>query len=173
VSLVAFDPATRAATILTDKGTRNGPPLRVTATAPGYRSTAFVPGGYGGFASLQATLDAPPRSAIGEVCVENEGRRRVGLQGTEEGRIQNRSATTVDGRELRQKLTLLLGEGRARSLADRPGEVLDRMAAFKPPILGSAVLAVIGLLILAGVPAAVVYAIARSISEDESSGPSS
>jgi hypothetical protein len=166
-TLVAFEPGTRAATILSAKPTEDGPRLRVTATADGYRSVAEIPGGYAAQDSLQAALDAPPRAAIGELCVENVGRRRVTLQGTTEGRIQNRAGTVVDGRQVPEKLTLLLTEGRARSLADRPGEILDRVAAFKPPIVGRASLAIVGLLILLGVPAAVVYAIARGIADEE------
>jgi hypothetical protein len=166
-TLVALEPATRGAAILTAKPTVDGPPLRVTARAPAYSSSATIPGGYGALERIEAPLDAPPRSAIGRVCVENMGRRRVTLQGTTEGRVQTRSATLVDGVQRDERMPLLLTEGRPRSVADRPGEIADHIAAFKPPLVGRVSLALVALLILAGVPAAVVYAVARGIAEDE------
>lgn len=165
-TLVALSTDTRAAQVLTAKLPGAGPPLRVTASAPGYRSTGRVAGGYGQLETLSATLAPPPRDAIGTVCLTNAGHRPVRLQGTTEGRIQNRSATRVDGKVIPAKLSLALTEGRDRSLADRPGEILRRIAAFKPPILTTATLAVLGLLVLLGVPAGVVYAIARGMGED-------
>jgi len=160
---VAFSPQTRALTILADKQPGPTPPLRVVARAPGYRAAATIPGGYAGLAPLTASVPAPPRSVLGEVCVENAGRRRVALQGTTEGRIQNRAITSVDGEDTPVKMTLLLTEGVERSLADRPGEIFDRIAAYKPPFVGTVSLAILALLVLLGVPAGVLYAVWRGI----------
>ena len=79
------------------------------------------------------------------------------------GAIQNRATTSVDGEPVLPKLTLLLTEGIDRSLADRPSEILDRIAAFKPPFVGSVSLAILALLVLVGVPAGVLYAIWRGL----------
>jgi hypothetical protein len=166
-SLVAFAPETRTAVVLSAKQPGEGPRLRVSAEAPGYRGSGEIAAGYHGEQVLTASLPAPPRNAIGTVCVTNEGRRTVSLQGTTEGRVQNRSETTVDGEPHEAKMSLLLTEGAERSLADRPGEIAGRIAAFKPPIVGSVSLAVVALLILLGVPAAVVYVVARGIADDE------
>jgi hypothetical protein len=167
-SLVALSPDTRVATVLAAKFTGQGPPLRVTASAPGYRARADIAGGYRGLGSMQATLERPPpRNAIGTICVRNAGHRPVPLQGTTEGRIQNRSATSVDGKVIPAKMTLLLTEAQPRSLADRPGQILERIAAFKPPIVGSVSLSILALLVLLGVPAGVVYAVWRGIAAED------
>lgn len=166
-SKVAFSPDTRSLVVLAAKQEGPTPPLRITARAPGYHAGATVPGGYEGLTSLAATVPGPQRSVLGEVCVENTGRRTVQLQGTTEGRIQNRAVTSVDGEPIEAKLSLILTEGANRSLADRPGEVLDRIAAFKPPFVGRVSLAIFALLVLVGVPAGVLYAIWRGIAPAE------
>lgn len=165
--LVALSTDTRVAVVLSAKFEGTGPPLRVVASAPGYRGEGTIAGGYHGLEPLPAAIPAPPRDAIGTVCVENAGRKDAQLQGTTEGRMQNRSATSIDGDVVPEKLSLLLTEGTSTSIADRLGETLDRMAAFKPPLLGSFTLALIALLVLVGLPAGVVYAVWRGIAEEE------
>jgi hypothetical protein len=164
---VALSPQTGAAVVLSARFTGDGPPLRVVASAPGYEGDATVPAGYRADQALRVALPAPPRNAIGTVCIRNTGRRAIALQGTTEGRIQNRSTTSVDDKVITAKLSLVLTESRDRSLADRPGEVLDRVAAFKPPYVGRVSLALLALLVLLGVPAGVLYAIARGLAEDD------
>ncbi len=168
-SQVAFSPHTRSLVVLAAKQEGPTPSLRITARAPGYRAGANVPGGYDGLAALAVSVPPPPRSVLGQVCVENTGRRAAHLQGTTEGRIQNRAVTSVDGEPIEAKMTLILTAGTDRSLADRPGEILDRIAAFKPPFVGSVSLAIFGLLVLVGVPAGVLYAIWRglAVAEDD------
>ncbi|HEU4656831.1 MAG TPA: hypothetical protein VFR97_04880 [Capillimicrobium sp.] len=166
-SLVAFEPATRTATVLSAEHVTDGPPLRITARAGDWRASGDVDGGYGGYAQLQAQLAPPPGDALGEVCVRNVGDRRVALQGSTEPRVQTRSATVVDGRPVEPRMTLVLGQGAHRSLADRPGQILDRVAAFKPPIVGRASLALLALVVVLGVPTAVVLAVARGIAADD------
>jgi hypothetical protein len=166
-SQVAFSRDTRSLVVLAAEQDGPTPPLRITARAPGYRAAATIPGGYEGLASLAASVPPPARSVLGEVCVENTGRRTALLQGTTEGRIQNRAVTSVDGEPIDAKMSLILTEGVNRSLADRPGEILDRIAAFKPPFVGSVSLAILALLVLVGVPAGVLYAIWRGLAADD------
>jgi hypothetical protein len=163
-SQVAFSPKTRSLVVLAAKQDGPTPSLRIAARAPGYRAGATIPGGYESLASLTASVAPPAGSVLGEVCVENTGRRTAIIQGTTEGRIQNRAVTTVDGEPIEAKMSLILTEGVNRSLADRPGEILDRIAAFKPPFVGSVSLAIFALLVLVGVPAGVLYAIWRGLS---------
>ncbi len=165
-SNVALSTDTRVAVVLSAKFAGTGPPLRVTASARGYRGEGAIEGGYHGLESLPATIPAPPRDAIGTICVENRGRRAAQLQGTTEGRIQNRSETRVDGEVVPEKLTLLLTTGQSPALVDRIGQTFDRIAAFKPPIVGSFSLALLALLVVVGVPAGVLYAIARGIGDE-------
>jgi hypothetical protein len=163
---VAFATQTRDATVLTSKFSGAGPALRVVASFPGYEGVGTIPAGYGGESALRADLPAPPRDAIGTLCITNTGRRAIALEGTAEGRIQNRSVTSVDDRVIVPKLSLILTEPVNRSLADRPGEILDRIAAFKPGWIGSGSLALLFLLVLVGVPAGVLWAIWDGISRD-------
>jgi hypothetical protein len=164
---VALATQTRAATILTAKFVGAGPRLRVVASAPGYEGVGTIAAGYRGEQALRVELPAPPRDAIGTICVENTGRRAIVLQGTTEGRIQNRSATSIDDKVIPAKMALILTEQTNRSLADRPGEILDRIAAFKPFYVGPVSLLLLGLLVLVGVPAGVLYAIARGIADED------
>jgi hypothetical protein len=165
---VALSPDTRAITVLSGKHPGGGVPLDVVVTAPGYRGTGRIPGGYLGAGGLTVTISPPPpRNAIGTVCLRNAGRRDAQLQGTVEGRIQNRSSTAVAGKILPQKMTLLLTEGRQRSLGSRLGEVGDRIAAFKPPFVNNVTLALLALLVLVGAPAGVLYAIATGVAADD------
>ena len=166
-SLVALSPDTRQVTILSDRFEGTGPRLRVVASAPGYRGVGEIPAGYHGLEGLSTTIPAPPRDAIGQICVRNVGDEPAQLQGTAEGRIQNRSVTTVDGEPIEAKMSLLLSEGVNRSIADRPGEILARISAFKPPIVGSVSLSILFVVVLLGVPAGVLYAIWRGIARDD------
>lgn len=167
-NLVALSPDTHTVTVLSGKFDGTGPKLRVVASTPdGYRGTGEIAAGYDGLQSLPATITpAPPTNAIGGVCVRNVGTKSVDLQGTTEGRIQNRSATSVDGEVIPAKLSLLLSTGTDRSIADRPGQILSRISAFKPPIVGSASLTILFLLVVLLVPAGVLYAIWRGIASD-------
>lgn len=164
---VALSTDTRTVIVLSARFEGTGPPLRVEARAPGYRGQGEILGGYHGLEGLPATIPAPPRNAIGSVCVENIGRRDALLQGTIEGRIQSRSVTSVDDTVIPQKMSLLLSTGQNRSIADRLGQTFERIAAFKPPVLAPAVLAILALLVLVGVPAGVIYAVARGIGDEE------
>jgi hypothetical protein len=164
---VAFATQTRAATILTSKFAGSGPELHVVASFPGYEGDATIPAGYSADSSLRAELPAPPRDAIGTLCITNTGRHAVALEGTAEGRIQNRSVTSVDGKVIVPKLSLILTEPVNRSLGDRPGEILDRIAAFKPWWVGSGTLLVLFVLVLVAVPAGVLWAIWSGIADEE------
>lgn len=165
---VALSTDTRQITVLSGKFDGTGPSLRVVASTPaGYRGVGDIPAGYDGLKSLTATVPAPPQNAIGGVCVRNTGTKSVDLQGTTEGRIQNRSSTSVDGKVIPAKLSLLLSEGRDRSIADRPGEIFARISAFKPPIVGSVSLTILFLLVIVLVPAGVLYAIWRGIGAED------
>src|SRR5262249_36034849 len=139
-----------------------------TATADGYHGTGEIVGGYGGLTSLPATLSpTPPRDAIGQGCVENVGRRAGQLQGTTEGRIPNPQITAGDGAQTPEKMSLILTEGESPSLTDRPGEILARISAFKPPIVGSVSLTILFVLLLVGVPAGVLYAIRTGFADED------
>ncbi len=155
----ALSPRTRAVVTASGGLRGGGPPLRVEIEAPGYRATGRIAPGYGGGVTLSAEVPAPPASVLARICVVNAGDRPVPLQGSTEPRMHPRPQTTVDGRPVQAKMTLLLTEGRDRSLASRPGPILDRIAAFKPWWIGRGSLAVLGALVVLGVPLLVLRAL--------------
>jgi hypothetical protein len=165
---VALESATRVVRVLASKQ-RVGVPLRVTASGDGWRAEGRSPRDYGGTDPIDTTIAAPPRSLLARVCVENAGRRTVRLQGTVEARVQPRPLTTVDGKLVQPRMTLILLEERPASITDRAGAILAHVSAFKPPIVGSVSVALLLALLLAGVPAAAVYALWRSLRDDETS----
>jgi hypothetical protein len=100
VAPVPFDPASRRAQllVLVPAGTKPPPPLRVEATAPGYRSSAIVRRYARGVDTVISAPIAPtPRAVMGRLCVTPE-RGRVQLVGTNEPRSLTAAQATVDGK---------------------------------------------------------------------------
>ena len=111
-----------------------GARMRVTATAPSYRSE-----GSAVLAPLQAGANpidvplTPPRTAtIGRICAVTSGPARVRLAGTADPRALTRTQVTYGGAPLRQAPALTLTEARARSPLARVGQLVDRAAALSP-----------------------------------------
>jgi hypothetical protein len=149
---------------------RGGVPLHVTLDGQGWRAQGTSTSDWGATDVVDTVLDrTPPRSELARLCVENAGDHKARLQGTAEARVLTRTETTVDGRVIKPRLTTILLERDDASIAARAGTILDHIAAFKPPILGSASVALLLLLTLLAIPAATVYAIWRSLREDETS----
>lgn len=160
---VALDPATRQAVFLVAPGRRKGPALHISVVAPGYRATARAPGGYTGPAAIPFALPAPDRSDFATVCLRTEGSAIVALQGTLEDRLPSRTRTTLNGHPIGPRVALVLNEGRARSLISRPGRLADHISAFAPGFVNHATLALLGLLVILGIPAGVVLAVREAL----------
>ena len=144
-----------------------GPPLEVTARAPGFRAEGRAPGGYNRRTAVEIPI-APARRPVrgGRVCVRNAGRADVWFLGTVEERALSTQRTTIDGRPARVQLALTLQERENRGLAARTGQLLDRAATFRPGYLGPAVLWVLLGAVALGVPAAALLALRRAVDED-------
>jgi hypothetical protein len=144
-----------------------GPPLAVTARAPGYRARTTQPGGYGPRQDIEIPL-TPARRQVGggELCVRNAGTADVWFLGTVEERALASERTTVDGRPAPAQLAVTLQAREPRSLLARTGELLDRAAAFRPGYLAPVVLGLLLAAVVLVVPAAVLLAFRRALAED-------
>jgi hypothetical protein len=165
---VAVEPSTRVVRLLA-ASQPVGVPLRVTARGDGWRSESTTSDAYGGTDPIHAPLSPPPHALLAKVCVENVGERRVRLQGTIEARVQSRSRTAIDGEPIEPRMSLILLEEAPAPIVDRIGTILDHVAAFDPPFIGSFSVALLLALLVAGVPAAVVFALWRSLRDDDHS----
>jgi hypothetical protein len=163
---VAIDVDSEIAEFSIASNTRSGPPLRVSARAPGYRAGGEVAGGYTGPGARRVPLDPPSQSLLADFCVANRGERSVQLLGAHEGRTASRPVAFVAGEEIPQDMTLRFLEKDYGSVLGRLGSLIDRMSAFHPPVLEKPVLWLLLALLVLVLPAAAIYAIVSSFRAD-------
>jgi hypothetical protein len=164
---VAMDVESEIAEFTVIGETKSGPPLRVSATGPGYRAVARVQGGYGGPRPIHVPLEPPTRSLLAEFCVANRGRRTVHLLGTHEPRTASRPVARVDRREVAPDLSFRFLAEDSGDVVSRLGSLIDRMSAFHPPVLEKPVLWLLLVLIVLLLPAAAIYAVVSSFRAGE------
>lgn len=164
---VTFTPDTEIGEIGVATGGKPGPQLDITARARGYRAGAKIAGGYGNDSSARFTLAAPPGAVIGELCIHNAGKTTVNLDGTNEFRTMGRPTLVIDG--VNQPIDAkLVFYGRVRSsYISRAGDILGHAAIFTPGFFSKAVLILLALLAVAGIPLAIAFALALAAREDE------
>jgi hypothetical protein len=155
---VAMDPDTQIAEFTAVSGRRVGPPLRVSAAGPGYRASG-VSAGYSGREMVRVRLEPPTRSLFATFCVANGGRRKVDLVGTHEARTVSRPVASVNGREVAPDLSLRFLSEDSGSVLARMGSLIDRAAAFHPPVFEAPVLWLLLALVVLVLPAAAIYAV--------------
>jgi hypothetical protein len=165
ISEVAFDTDGEVAELTALAGKRSGPPLEVVARGEGYSARSTIEGGYDRPALLRTPLDPPTRSVLGTLCIRNRGvRRPVGLLATSDARTSvPRSTTQVDGEPVALDVSVRLLAAENGSVLNRAGEMLERVAAFKPGLLGTPLLLwLLFLLVAGGVAGGVLYAVSSS-----------
>jgi hypothetical protein len=164
LSEVAFDPEAELVELSALTAPRPRPPLQIVAEAPGYRETATAPGGYEPLTALYAPIDPPKRSVVGTLCIRNRGKRRIDLLGTTDPRTAvGRPVTSIDGEDIAGDITVRLLSTHPGSVLERLGQLVDRIAAFKPGLFGTPVfLWMVLLFTVIGVPAAALYSISSS-----------
>jgi hypothetical protein len=164
LSEVAFDPEAELVELSALTAPRPRPPLQIVAEAPGYRETATAPGGYEPLTALYAPIDPPKRSVVGTLCITNRGKRRIDLLGTTDPRTAvGRPVTSIDGEDIAGDITVRLLSTHPGSVLERLGQLVDRIAAFKPGLFGTPVfLWMVLLFTVIGVPAAALYSISSS-----------
>ena len=167
-SPVPLTPGAQLVTIILDQPKETSPPLAVTADGPGYRSpSATIESGISGRVPVKARLEPPQRELFGRVCVRNDGKETANLVGTEEFRTSSLVETTVDDVPVAPDMTLLLEQDRSVSVLGFLPEMLERMSAFRGFLGATWLLWPLLVLIVAGVPAAVLYAFARVVRADD------
>lgn len=137
-------------------GTRQKPgvPLEITVTGKGYRQRVERPANYVDNEIVAVVIEPPPRATSVDVCIGNEGDRKIDLYGT-----GDTSAAPVvgdiDGERI-QNFNLAFYEARDVSLFRRREETAQRTARFRP--VGPKIVLGLGLLTILAVPAALIVA---------------
>jgi hypothetical protein len=169
LSDVAFDTDAETVELTALRGRSPGPRLAIVAEGPRYRETTAVPDGYTPTTVLRADIDPPERSLLGTLCIANRGQRRVTLLGTTEARtVVARPMTQIDGTEVVPDIPVRFLSTDRGSVLERAGELVERVAAFKPGVFGvPAVLWLLLLLVAVGVPATAVYSIVSSFRDSD------
>jgi hypothetical protein len=169
ISEVAFDTDGEVAELTALAGKRSGPPLELVARGEGYSARSTIEGGYDRPALLRTPLDPPTRSVLGTLCIRNRGVRPVGLLATSDARTSvPRSTTQVDGESVALDVSVRLLAAENGSVLERAGEMLERVAAFKPGLLGTPLLLwLLFLLVAGGVAGGVLYAVSSSFREPD------
>jgi hypothetical protein len=164
---VAIDASAEIAEFGVASETKSGQPLRVSATAPGYRSSSRVSGGYASPMTLRVPLEPPSQSLLAEFCVANRGKRKVDLLAAHEPRTASRPVASVDGQVVAPDMALRFLEDGSGNVVDRIGSLVDRMAAFHPPVLEKPVLWLVLALLVLALPAGAIYAVVASFSAED------
>jgi hypothetical protein len=136
------------------------PPLRIVVRAPGYRSVGRLAGGYPFGVPVVVPIRPPAHGIDGaRACMRNEG-KTIALVSTVVSRELAKVRVRVDGRKVVPQPWLTFVQRRPASILDRPGEILDRVAAFRPFPAVPLLLGVLAVLVVLGVPLAIVGALA-------------
>jgi hypothetical protein len=168
---VGLRPSDEVAVVQPRTHGRPAVPLELRVTAPGHRAAAVVRD-YGDEEAVTVPVDPPAGDTLGTVCVRNLGRRTVWMTGTREPRAASIQAkTTVDGRRIEPDLSLRFDERGRRSMLARLSDGFERLALWKPGIVGVPLLWAFAVLVVLAVPLAAVWAYAISVREPGNGSP--
>lgn len=167
---VVLTPRTQVAVLRLVGERRQSPPrLQVSAdAASGYRS-APVDATIAGEdqVDVSARITPPPAEVFGRLCVRNAGAERVALVGTEEFRTASRAYAEVEDEPVKPDLSLAFLEGETTSLLGFLPEIERRLTAFRGFLGHGFLLWPLTLLVVVGVPAAVLMVLHRAMADDE------
>jgi len=133
-------------------------PLRVSVSAPGY-SAARTFTGYADHQALDLALPDPPRPQDARLCVQDAGSGGAALVGSREPRTLGLLETTVRGKPYDVNLVVSLLERGKASLWSRRSAILRHAATIGPSFAPAWLLAILAVLVAAGVPALVTLAL--------------
>jgi hypothetical protein len=138
-------------------GTRQKPavPLEMTVSGKGYRQQVQRPANYADNEILALVVQPPERTTSVDVCIRNEGERKIDLYGTGDTSAAPVTAD-IDGERI-QNFTLSFYEARDATLFQRRQATAERTARFRP--VGPSVVLLLALLVILAVPAALIVAI--------------
>jgi hypothetical protein len=136
------------------------PALRVDVQAAGYRSASTLAGGAPFDVPVVVPVTAPPGAlSDAKVCLRNTG-RTTSLVSTADPAERSAVTVALDGKRVVAQPWLTFVERRPASVLAHAGEIFDRIAAFRPFPAVPLLLGVLAALVLLGVPAAVIGALA-------------
>lgn len=145
--------------VLTDG--KPGSPLAVSASGPGYSFHGMHAGGFPE-GPVELSLRPPPRSLDGQICVRNKGSRKIAIQATPVGQRFSRPQPYLNGGPLEQDVPMTLHRANSASLIAQTPRALQHAAVFVP--FAPWMLWILLVLVLAGIPAAMLVALARAAS---------
>jgi hypothetical protein len=146
------------------------PTLGIEVRAPGYESHTRLAGGYPFGVPVVVPVRRPARDVDGaRVCVRNRG-KAIALTGTKEPVELAKVRVRLDGRTIVPQPWLTFVRRAPISVLAHAGEILDRVAAFRPFPAVPALLGLLAALVLFGVPIAVVSALATAERADRRDG---
>jgi hypothetical protein len=137
---------------------RRGPALAVALRASGYEERLTVPAGYPDSTLINAPMDPPAATSLGEVCLRHRGSAPIALVGSQEERTKSRPESRVDGKALDADTYLAFYEDGRASALHRAGAIVDHMSAFRPGVVGPWLLWSLLALVVLGVPGGVLWA---------------
>lgn len=141
------------------------PALRVTIKGPGYDARADIPAGLQDTQMAQAFIPAPGRDVPVRVCIRNEGDLPIALFSSND-RTRSRSIAVIRGTSTGKSVWFGFYEPSARAITERIPDTIQRMTVFRPHWVKVWLLWAIAILLLVGVPVAVIWAYVRSLRED-------
>jgi hypothetical protein len=135
-----------------------GPQLDITLG----RQRVTVPAGYADETTLSQPIQPPPTATLATVCITRRGDVPAALTATTEERTQSRPQAVIDGRPVKPDAYLAFYEGRTGTPLANSADIVDRMSAFRPGIVGPWLLWPLLALVLLGVPTGLIWAIGRA-----------
>src|SRR5439155_21026411 len=131
--------------------------LVLSAAAPGYRARATA---RPRTPRVRAPIAPPARSTIGRLCIANAGRRAIALAGTAERGTASRPVVSVNGAPIVPDIAVSLYRRAPSSYLIRATDILRHASTYTWGVLGPPALAALAVLLLAGVPAGVMWGLA-------------
>ena len=164
---LALSPETQVAVVrLYAPRGRPVPPVQVTARGEGYEGRG-VARGYRRGSDVFVPLSPPPgRELLAELCVRPQ-RGAVAVAATQDPRLMGRSRATVGGRPIDADISVTFFEARGSGYGERWGDMLDRMAVWKPAIFGVPFLWLVSVLVALVIPFGLAFAYGRTVAEDD------
>lgn len=141
---------------------RPGPALELRLLAPGHRQRLTVPGGYSDGALIAAPMRPPDATRLGRVCVAHAGPGTVALAATTEERTLSRPHGALAGQPLSADTYLAFYERGRGSALTHAADIVERMSAFRPAIVGPWLYWALLPLLVIGVPGGILWAALRA-----------
>jgi hypothetical protein len=144
-----------------------GPPVDLLLSAPGYHAIVHVPGGWPG-GSVTLPIKPPThKSRLGTACFRDVGSVPVALTGTTETRTVSRSPMAIDGQGVYGDIALAFLDSRNRPLTDEIATTFDHASNLTDGLVPPALVWLIAIVVVLGVPLGCVAAFYLALREDE------